>query len=100
VKTTGRGRAVDEWKLRPSATEDHWLDCLVGCAVAASIQGVTLFGAEGGAMPARPRLNLSELQQQIRMRRGPQELTDSSGRLRLSELQYRKRHPVRVVIGH
>jgi hypothetical protein len=64
VKTTGRGRAVDEWKLRPGASENHWLDCLVGCAVGASIQGVTLFGAEGGAIPARPRLNLAELQKE------------------------------------
>lgn len=42
IKTAGRGRTVDEWKLRPEASENHWLDCLVGCAVAASIQGVVL----------------------------------------------------------
>jgi hypothetical protein len=35
VKTEGRGRVVDEWKLRPEASDNHWLDCLVGCAVAA-----------------------------------------------------------------
>ena len=39
VKTEGRGRTVDEWKLRPEASDNHWLDCLVGCAVAASIRG-------------------------------------------------------------
>jgi hypothetical protein len=39
VKTESRGRTVDEWKLRPSAGDNHWFDGLVGCAVAASIQG-------------------------------------------------------------
>ncbi len=62
VKTAGRGRTVDEWKLRPEATENHWLDCLVGCAVGASIQGVTLFGTSQAVAPKRPRIKLSELQ--------------------------------------
>jgi hypothetical protein len=26
VRTKGRGRTVDEWKLRPEATDNHWLD--------------------------------------------------------------------------
>ncbi|MCC7407363.1 MAG: phage terminase large subunit family protein, partial [Phycisphaeraceae bacterium] len=48
VKTQGRGREVDEWKLRlPGAGRDnHWLDCLVGCAVGASMQGCVLFGTD------------------------------------------------------
>jgi len=45
VPTQGRGRTVDEWKLRPERPDNHWFDCLVGCAVAASIQGVELPGA-------------------------------------------------------
>ena len=44
VMTQGRGRTVDEWKIRPEQSENHWLDCLVGSAVAASIQGAVLFG--------------------------------------------------------
>ena len=32
VKTEGRGRTVDEWKLRVDGLDHHWLDCLVGCA--------------------------------------------------------------------
>jgi hypothetical protein len=39
VRTEGRGRTVDEWKIRPEQSDNHWLDCLVGCAVAAAIQG-------------------------------------------------------------
>jgi uncharacterized protein YbaA (DUF1428 family) len=42
VRTQGRGREVDEWKIRPERPDNHWLDCLVGCAVAASMQGVSL----------------------------------------------------------
>ncbi len=42
VKTEGRGRTVDEWKLRPEASDNHWWDCLVGCAVAASVLGIDL----------------------------------------------------------
>jgi hypothetical protein len=42
VRTTGRGREVDEWRIRPERFDNHWFDGLVGSAVAASIQGVTL----------------------------------------------------------
>ena len=61
VKTEGRGRTVDEWRLRVDGLDNHWLDCLVGCAVAASIQGAVLFGTDAKPTP-RPRVRLSELQ--------------------------------------
>ncbi len=61
VKTEGRGRTVDEWKLRVDGLDNHWLDCLVGAAVAASMHGAVLFGTESRA-PARPRVRLSQLQ--------------------------------------
>jgi hypothetical protein len=61
VKTQGRGRTVDEWKLRVDGIDNHWLDCLVGCAVAASMAGATLFGTESKPV-ARPRVRLSALQ--------------------------------------
>ena len=41
IRTAGRGRTVDEWRLRPDRPDNHWLDCLVGCAVAASILGIS-----------------------------------------------------------
>lgn len=53
VKTEGRGRTVDEWKLRPERGDNHWFDCLVGCAVGASVLGVTLPGTE--AVPTHKR---------------------------------------------
>ena len=62
VKTEGRGRTVDEWKARVGKADNHWLDCLVGCAVAASIQGAVLFATGGGQGPPRKRLKLSDLQ--------------------------------------
>jgi len=59
--TEGRGRVVHEWRLKPSKPDNHWLDCLVGCAVGASVCGVRM-GAEAGADDRRKRLRLSELQ--------------------------------------
>lgn len=53
-----KGRTIDEWILRPGR-ENHWFDCLVGCAVAASIDGAALLG---DAKPARRRVRYSELQ--------------------------------------
>ena len=50
VRTEARGRTVDEWKLKASAVDNHWLDCLVGCAAAASMLGVSLFR---GAIPKK-----------------------------------------------
>ncbi len=54
VRTTGRGRTVDEWKWRADRPDNHLLDCVVGCAVAASIQGVEL-GIGAGPTPTAPR---------------------------------------------
>lgn len=62
VRTSGRGRELDEWSLKPGL-DNHWLDCLVGSAVAASIQGAKLFGEEvGDRRRGRKRVKLSELQ--------------------------------------
>ena len=47
VRTEGRGRVVDEWKIKPTQPNNHWFDGIVGCAVAASI--------EGGILPGRNR---------------------------------------------
>ena len=34
---------VDEWKLCRDSSDNHWLDGLVGSAVAASVQEAVLF---------------------------------------------------------
>jgi hypothetical protein len=63
VATQGRGRTVDEWKQRPERTDNHWFDCLVGCAAGASIQGAVLASTGGGTRPiTRERVSFAELQ--------------------------------------
>ena len=46
VRTEARGRSVDEWKA--AGKENHWWDCLVGAAVAASIVGLQPAATEAG----------------------------------------------------
>jgi hypothetical protein len=67
VKTEARGRSVDEWKQRPEQPDNHWFDCLVGSAVAASMQGAVLAGIGGTSqLSTRPRLSFAELQRRRR----------------------------------
>lgn len=73
IPTHGRGRVVHEWRLRPDRRENHWLDCLVLCAVGASVQGLAWSPAgdagqvvEQTAGPAR--VKLSDLQKAKRAR--------------------------------
>jgi hypothetical protein len=63
VETQGRGRTVDEWKQRPERGDNHWFDCLVGCATGASIQGAVLPNTSGSVpLVARERLRFADLQ--------------------------------------
>jgi len=68
VKTQGRRRTVDEWKMRPERSDNHWLDGLVGCPVAASIsiQGVALSEVNVKPTAKRPRMKRSELRRRKR----------------------------------
>lgn len=63
VKTVGLGREVDEWKLRPDKSDNHWLDCLAGCAVGASMQGSTL--SEFFHITRKDKIKLSEKNKNI-----------------------------------
>lgn len=86
VRTTGRGRSVDEWKLKPERNDNHWLDCLAGCAVCGSMLGATLpeFGA--AAKVRRPSIRLSDKLSGVTT--APPMAT--SGKLKLSELRKAK----------
>lgn len=65
VPTEARGNKVDEWKEKAPGRDNHWWDCIVGSAVAASILGVILPGT--AAKPReRKRISLSALQQSAR----------------------------------
>jgi hypothetical protein len=44
VRTQGRGRSLDEWKLPAHQPDNHWFDCLVGAAACASMLGCKLGG--------------------------------------------------------
>jgi hypothetical protein len=62
IRTEGRGRQVDEWRLRPDGFDNHWFDGLVGCAVGASMQGVALATTRHATALPKPRLRLSDMQ--------------------------------------
>ena len=89
VKTIGRGRTVDEWKLRPERADNHWLDCMAGCAVCASMLGCTLpeFGTGKKSVPALGRL--SDIQRSRHANTGIVSTYEPG--MRLSDLQRMKR---------
>jgi len=41
TRVTANNRTVDEWDLPVKGRDNHWWDCLVGCAVAASMLGLS-----------------------------------------------------------
>jgi hypothetical protein len=61
VRTQGRGRECDEWKLKGRA-DNHWLDCVVGCSVAASMQGISTAESAAKLQEKRKRVSFAELQ--------------------------------------
>lgn len=82
-------RVVNEWKVKPNRSDNHWFDCMVGSAVAASMLGVSL----RGTVSVRPQgrsgsLRLSDLQKE--KRGGIPGQDNRGGRIRLSDIQNRK----------
>lgn len=51
TRVEARGRTVEEWQPRPNHRDNHFLDCAVGCLVAASVAGVKLAAAEPDETP-------------------------------------------------
>lgn len=69
VRVEGRGRTVSEWKIRSGGRDNHWFDCLVGAAVAASMQGVSLPSMDATPVTAaREHVSFAELQRRARAR--------------------------------
>ena len=81
VKTQGRGRTVDEWKLKPQSHDNHFLDCVAGCAVCGSMLGASLPETLPAKLDRKPMIRLSD------KRRGG---IPPNGRLKLSELRRQK----------
>ena len=94
VKTEARGRVVDEWKCRPGR-DNHFFDCLVGNAVAASMLGATIPEAEQQKRQPRRMSLKAKLAGAVPHEAGESEAagepTGASGRLSLKELAKRKR---------
>lgn len=67
VATTAAGRTVTVWEPLPNR-DNHWWDCLVGCAAAASFAGTPTPGA--AAAPARKRVSWAARQQAARREQG------------------------------
>jgi len=61
VETYGQGRTVHEWKLRPSKPDNHWLDCLTGCAVAGAMAGCRTPGMDAQQQRRRKRYSQADL---------------------------------------
>lgn len=59
---TLKGDTFDKWQVRPDRRDNHLWDCLVGCAVAASVQGLTWQASGEAAAPVvRRKVKLSEV---------------------------------------
>ena len=52
TRTEGKGRTLYVWKLLPGR-DNHWLDCTTGCAIGASMSGITL---ESHDAPPKPQV--------------------------------------------
>ncbi len=68
IQTEGRGRVVDEWRARPGRPDNHWLDCLAGCAVAASVLGCDLSAQNS---TKEKSISFKEMQAAARARQRP-----------------------------
>ena len=65
--THGLGRAVNEWKPRVGRPDNHWFDCLVGCAVGASVLNIAVPGVlERRRSDQQQPLRLSDMQRKRR----------------------------------
>lgn len=81
VKTQGRGRTVDEWKLKPQSHDNHFLDCVAGCAVCGSMLGASLPETFPAKLDRKPMIRLSDKRPGV---------IPQNGRLKLSELRRQK----------
>jgi len=58
VETASRRRKVQEWKIKPDRPDNDWWDCLVGCAVGASVLGLRWNSSEEPERAAEPKRKL------------------------------------------
>ena len=90
VRTEGRGRTVDEWKLKPQNSDNHWLDCVAGCAVCASILGAALPETLTKARVPKARIKLSDRSSSAERVLTSPTTTAPRGKMKLSDLRRQK----------
>ena len=61
VEVTGPGGTIREWLAQPTRPDNHYFDCLVGCAVAASISGIKFEGQAVQKRSQRKRYTQDDL---------------------------------------
>lgn len=61
-----KGDAYDKWLVMPGRSENHWFDCVTGCAVAASVAGLTMNPTAEPITqkPPAPRRKFSDIQRE------------------------------------
>ena len=90
VRTEGRGRTVDEWKLKPQNSDNHWLDCVAGCAVCASILGAALPETLTKARVPKARIKLSDRSSSAERVLTSPTAAAPRGKMKLSDLRRQK----------
>lgn len=66
IRVAAKGRECDEWKPKRPGLDNHWWDCLVGAAMAASMEGCVLPSVGGEHKPVRKRVSFAEMQRRAR----------------------------------
>lgn len=69
---TIRGTTFDKWQVLPHRPDNHLWDCLVGCAVAASVQGAVWSPASvaPAPKPGKKKLSIEEMYAAAQKRQG------------------------------
>jgi hypothetical protein len=71
IRTSGQGRSLDEWKVLPDKPDQHYFDCIVSAAAAASYSGAVLPGSGASAViepRRRVRVSFAGLQTAVRQK--------------------------------
>lgn len=63
-----KGRRVDEWRVLPNR-DNHWLDCLTGACVAASLGGAAIAAVGGEKVEKKTRVSFKEKSEAARERK-------------------------------
>src|SRR5262245_47376932 len=74
-----QARRVTKSVTNREGGDNHWFDCVVGCAVAACMQGSALPEHTPQLRPPRPKVKLSDLVRQKRAKREEREHRNTGG---------------------